>query len=152
MELLKKFGFWAWIIFLITLVMVWLTIFFKNLEGPVYILIALFLPALALVLSIIGLSKDKPNVSAKIALILSCLYFIFLLFFVFFGGSCCTLPRPASPTSCMKIGGTCFANCDDAMAQEGGFWAHNMINDGTAGGCQEGEACCVKITDEVPAE
>lgn len=53
-------------------------------------------------------------------------------------------------TGCTGAGGQCWSTCDDAQSTEGGLWTHNVGNDGTKGGCAEGEQCCLQISK--PAE
>jgi hypothetical protein len=50
-------------------------------------------------------------------------------------------------TGCLGVGGDCSSDpsCADMEAQYGGVWNHNIANDGKAGGCLEGEYCCVPL-------
>jgi len=59
-------------------------------------------------------------------------------------------------TSCRGAGGTCTPGGTDCSYYEdlnpGETWTRNIAKDGKAGGCVEGEICCVKAQSAVPTE
>jgi NADH:ubiquinone oxidoreductase subunit 6 (subunit J) len=135
-KLRSALGFWALIFSIATLILFFLWPFNVIEPNPLYSTTLLAMIFISLSLSVVGLiKKEELKTLSTIALVLTVLLVLFLVYIF--------IPRPhhEPQTRCTDIEGICAADCSKLV----GTYAQKLALSGKAGGCKEGEVCCISL-------